>query len=289
MLVVIGGLVLALLLTLAGMLYNHEDKLLSILTFFLSGVFTLAIACKVWYNAVQPKKETKQSVDFAPIQKSIDALRRDLVPVIEQSRANLANQEPQQPEQTLPGFSGHFIVKLGAPVEARDNYIFDGGEGATANRVSIFIDDQRRLCFKVIDSMGNPRSIVVTAKLETFSFSSSTIYLECDFGSNESESVLRVVVNGHLVSEDKKPVPIVTEKPLTDYRFVVGADLFGRNGGVFELGEFFIVKRTLTRDEAIKALDYFNRKIQTASAILVFSGNQWMETEGKALSAVPTP
>jgi hypothetical protein len=52
MFLTIGGLVVAGLFTLAGMLYNHDDKRLAILTFLVAGVFTLVIICKVWADSV---------------------------------------------------------------------------------------------------------------------------------------------------------------------------------------------------------------------------------------------
>jgi uncharacterized Rmd1/YagE family protein len=57
MFVIIGGLVLAGVFTLAGMLYNHDDKRIAILTFFLGGVFTLAMGCKIWSDSVTVKTD----------------------------------------------------------------------------------------------------------------------------------------------------------------------------------------------------------------------------------------
>jgi hypothetical protein len=52
MFLIVGGLVVTGLFTLAGMLYNHNDKRLAIWTFFVAGVFTLFMICKVWADSV---------------------------------------------------------------------------------------------------------------------------------------------------------------------------------------------------------------------------------------------
>jgi hypothetical protein len=52
MFVIISGFVVAIILAAAGMLYSHDDKRIAIWVFFVGGVLTLFIICKVWSDAV---------------------------------------------------------------------------------------------------------------------------------------------------------------------------------------------------------------------------------------------
>src|ERR1700730_12082262 len=87
MFVIIGGLVAAVIFTAAGMLYNHDDKRLAIGFFFLGGVLTLLIVCKVWCDSVTADRP-KQS--HSPP----NELDKSSLPMLNKPRASSPPESP---------------------------------------------------------------------------------------------------------------------------------------------------------------------------------------------------
>ena len=62
MTILIGTLIAGVIFVVAGMLYAHEDKRISILFFFVGGVVTLFVICKAWSDLVYPPKPAATDV-----------------------------------------------------------------------------------------------------------------------------------------------------------------------------------------------------------------------------------
>jgi hypothetical protein len=198
--------------------------------------------------------------------------------VVSKSIANLKETENTTNlfEAKLPGISFNMLIRLRKPIEGRDNYVFDFGENWGKNRISLYIDSEQSLCFRVIDQDSQPIVIKVKPALETFNFD-SLCYLLCEYGSTNNFSFVRMDINGRRAVEKHQATPIIVSAPISAMLFVMGSDLSKRDGGVFDVEEFFCYATTFDRTAEIGALNYLNERAKISHKYLSYAGSNWLE------------
>ena len=175
-----------------------------------------------------------------------------------------------------PGFSILMILKLGNPIRGRDNFIFDCGQNTESNRISIFLDSNTNLCFRVIDRESKPLMVKVRPALDTFQLG-SLFYFFCEYGSIQDFSSVRVVINGNEVAEINQTAPIIMSYPVINGIMVLGSDLNHQNGGVFASDIIAVFHETVDNPNAIKLLHYFGTNIDINERKVSFFGSQWLQ------------
>jgi hypothetical protein len=199
----------------------------------------------------------------------------ELKGVIEASIANLSSGNQSNEITRYPGISAHFIVRLNQPKPNREGFIVDCGNSTESNRFSMFIDRDRNLCFRVIDSGANPLLLRVSEKLETFTFG-NLIYLVCEYGTASNFSFLRIAINGRDVNYLTKREPIVMSQELESLDLHFGADLKESNEGRFAMYEAAWYTQTLDRTNSMGLLRYVEGRIATNRTAVMFYGTNSM-------------
>lgn len=171
------------------------------------------------------------------------------------------------------GISLHQLIRIQKNKENRQGYITDIGN-IEKNRASIYLNEKGILFFRIIDSDSETYTINIKERIESFKIN-QLIYLCCEFGTSADReySFLRIIINGRelrkLEFENKIDLKIEKLQPM-----YIGADLNSTNFGNFDLLESVGYSKTLTKNELLKMLDYFNQKENYS--VVGFRGNQFM-------------
>lgn len=210
------------------------------------------------------------------------ARRSEVTNVIQGSIAevNRVMLQVARTDVSFPGMSANYVLRLGIPVTNRDNFIWDEGEQLDRDRISLYVDPAHNLCFRVLDQNGKRFEAKAAPGNDTFEFGTG-LYLRCEFGTTNGFSFIRLVVNGKQLAEDRQSSAIGFSHPWNKFRMVMGADLMGTNGGVFDLVETWICSKTMDSQTAAGALGYESERMKTNRSAVVFSGNQWLETRAR--------
>jgi hypothetical protein len=177
--------------------------------------------------------------------------------------------DPVDPDRRYPGFAWAALLRLMEPTVTRTNYIMDFGESSQSSRFSLYLDPQRRLCFRLVDDAGRVQTADVSAGATGFAFGQIFAF-GCDFGSGPDFSFLRLFVNGELVGKQ-----ILT--PRRKVRFerpdlVVGGNLSGTNGGVVEVSEVMLWQVSLNKATIRETFDVMNAHLKANRPRLTFNG-----------------
>jgi hypothetical protein len=206
------------------------------------------VGCCVWVlifiSTYQPKPSRPlpagptEEVSHSPSPSAENAVtKEDLQAFSEQIQKRVSELKREGmntnfPGDGLPGFSSHYLLRLGKPVTGQNSFIFDAGENTERNRFSIFIDSDENLCCRVIDKDSKPIEVKVAPGLDTFLFG-NVMYLVCEYGSTDDFSCVRIIINGRQVAETNQTVPILISQPVISYGTFIGANMNGTNGAIF--------------------------------------------------------
>ena len=155
-----------------------------------------------------------------------------------------ANQVVFDEMKSYPGFSIHLLLNLGEQVEGRDNFILDTGMADDRDRISVYTDPDKNLCFKVIGDNGQPVILQASPSIETFQYGSK-LWLGCDYGMTNDFCFMRMFINGNEVAENLKANPMasplqwLTFNPvlasnaegIATNHLIIGNDIHSRNSG----------------------------------------------------------
>lgn len=179
--------------------------------------------------------------------------------------------------EKYPGSSFHFLISFQDSNFVRNKYIYDAGISTERDRISIFLDESNNLVFRIIDSKHEIHLVKIPKGNSFFEFN-NPLYLNCEFGNRENTSFMDISINGKLINryENNKSMQLLPIDNLMK-NSVLGADLNGENGGVFDLAEFVIYGLTLNDDERKGMTNHYKDK--TIEKWVSFSGNQWLKHE----------
>ena len=177
----------------------------------------------------------------------------------------------------FPGISFNLFLKLSPTKEIREKYIWDIGTNYDNKRLSLFLDENNYLVFRIIGELGNIASVKFDAK----SILNKGVYINAEVGRKPKESFIRLGCNGHWL--DSKQIEFETEFVEEESFFkwsILGADLSGHNGGVFFVTDILIYSATLTSPLFNKNMNYFSDKYKEGSkGSVYFDGNDWMHVK----------
>jgi len=122
---------------------------------FLSWVFYLFCIWLIYRNPGDDKSSTNATELNLPMMSTnlTSAEKIEIRKVLEESVATF-NGDSEWVGSKCPGFSWNLCIKLNHPQSGRNNFIADSGERFDQNRISIFLDADRNLCFRVIGQKG---------------------------------------------------------------------------------------------------------------------------------------
>jgi hypothetical protein len=102
---------------------------------------------------------------------------------------------------SFPGVSASFVLNLKELAVSERKFILDLGQSLDSNRLSLYLDTENNLVYRIIDKEGEIFSIKVLKSFHNFMLNTwHHIYL--DYGITEKYSFMRLYINNKLVDEN---------------------------------------------------------------------------------------
>jgi len=163
---------------------------------------------------------------------------------------------------SLPGISISLLLSIPNQKKSKEKYILDYGESISRNRISIYLDADDRLTFRIIDSSSNHYSAKIDNK--KFTLRNKLCYILCEYGESGNSSFIRILINGETLAYNFANPKIDITHVLGLRNGVVGADLKRKHHSMFSSHELIIRIVTFTPEQIIEMSEYFNSKEKVA-------------------------
>jgi hypothetical protein len=199
------------------------------------------------------------------IQWNTNALDKEVSGVIEKAVANLKKSENSAAfsDTNYPGLAFVLFLKIESQTNSTTGYLLDIEGKAANSRVSLYVDANQNLCFKIIDEDSQSLLLKVPQGLDTFMFDNAFV-LFCEYASATNSSFIRMNINGKVVAEKDLSQPFLSQPFIFQKNgqgLYLGNDATLKSGARFYLSDLIIYTNTFTAKNKIDLLTYFNNKI----------------------------
>lgn len=170
-------------------------------------------------------------------------------------------------EKQFFGTSFLILLQLELLGNSSKQFIVDLGDDENQNRFSIFLSENKNLCFCVIDEEGNNFSITIPRTLDKLDLT-KYFYLHCSVGCSDDYSIMELYLNGLRVEKREFTYRLFGNRGLSFKRRFFASDITKNNGSAvrFELIKAFNHNLNLF-DRSIED-NYFFRRLKWVNSIV---------------------
>lgn len=183
--------------------------------------------------------------------------------------------------EELPGLAVH-LVFTPHKLQSRDNYILDFGITFDSDRISVYIDQDDRICLRILALDGTPYVVRIPLS-SAFVLYEIPVYIVLELGLAREYSYVAIEVNGRAFAERRLDSLTLSEMPFRHW--VLGSDCRGLEHTQMDVFEQVIVATTSTFAQRQQMREYIFDRYSGAFAgglfsepRLSFSGNQFLHT-----------
>jgi hypothetical protein len=198
-------------------------------------------------------------------------------------RLELYRSELYSKYETLKGLSCHMVLKLYS-LNGSINFLLDLGKYENKNRISLYLDREDKLTFRVFDNDGN--RYINSIKLNTYGFNyNKWCFITFEFGISEDYSILILEINGKyfkdvLLSDlDINFLDILGQKN-EYFNYTIGSDYSCKALTNMRTNNLLVHDRTLTFLEKSDIRSNYKIQIQEAdvSPHYLIEGNSFIRS-----------
>lgn len=164
--------------------------------------------------------------------------------------------DPAERDSVGLGLSG--ILTIGDIPDRRRKFLFDIGQSTEHDRMSLYLDFDNNLVFRVIDSHGETYSLRVVENFITFK-QGAKYFIYCDVGSSKNYSFLRLYLDDRRIGIQEFNSKIDIAPINTMKRATMGADIDGNNAGKYTISMWGFYNNPLKKKELNQIM---NRQIK---------------------------
>lgn len=169
-------------------------------------------------------------------------------------------------------------IQINQGIRGRRRYIFQLGQQVRQG-AALYLSASERLVFEVRDTSGEAYPIELPLGRRGIPLG-EPMYLGAEAGRDGQTTVMRVVVDGHIVAERR--LHFVVDFGETELgNFTMGANHGGENHGDFALNNIAVVRKTLAERDARGMAQYQNQRAQGGGGTVVFGSEgrpTWLST-----------
>jgi hypothetical protein len=224
-------------------------------------------------QALTTRLATSSATGAVLSREALEKLLADWVAELLPPDAAEPSKQPDS-EMKLPGWSLNFYFRVHSLPVTRRKYLLDIGK-TDGERLSVYISKDNIFTMLFVDAKGEPHPLRVPFGGGGFPIS-QFVYFCCEMGIGGTTTRLNFWLNGQSLAS--QTLPFKTDMGKLDLpNGVLGADLNGADSAVFDLGQFFCVSNTMSKEELGGLVEYFESKAdQYRKTYLEFSGGKWM-------------
>lgn len=194
-------------------------------------------------------------------------------------RLEFSRSESYSKYENLKGLSCHIVLK---PHKLNNsiNFLLDLGKYGKKNRISLYIDENDNLTFRIFDKDGN--QYINRIKVNTYGFSyNNWCFITFEFGISEDYSIMLLEVNGKYFKDvvlsdlDINFLDIIGQDS-EYFNFTIGSDYLCKAATNMQTNNFLVYSRTLTFLEKSDIRNKYKIQAQRAdvSPHYLIEGNQ---------------
>jgi len=193
---------------------------------------------------------TKKDLDPLAKQTDIEDIKQQLLQIESELNRNLINADTVE----YSGYSVSLMATIYNRIYDRQAYIFDIGNDINKERLSLYINKSDELCFRIIDSNEEIRTISVNSSTGYFRFN-KLMFITCEYGEKDNKSFQRILINGKEVEKYLYSSNLQLAKKIKLVGSTIGADLRGNNCSNILLKTNSIAHSTFTQKQVISFMD----------------------------------
>ena len=187
----------------------------------------ITIGFSIWKQIRDNEQQEKDRNDYKG---EVAALRMQM--------DSAANYDPAEGIEN--GISVKGILTVNDVVAKKRKFIFDSGERDDKNRMSLYLDYDNNLVFRIIDDNGETFSVEAPQTFLTFKLNAA-YFICCDAGISDKFSYMRIFLDDKEIARQEFHAPInLFSKNMSN--IIVGADMHHQNNGKFTMSHISVGK-----------------------------------------------
>jgi hypothetical protein len=193
------------------------------------------------------------------------ATRDDIDSILSAQLKNLTLFSVPEFSQSYPGYSFQMMIYLEKQKTKRRKFIFDSGEFQDRNRISLYLDENNNLCFRIIDQNKESHTLVVPEGKDTFRFD-ELMFLVCEYVIIGNKSLMKIFVNLKDIGNIELPFNLQLASEINLKNTNIGCDLKGENCCSFVISTFSNGRKTLTTNQKIAFFNAVKKYFESVNA-----------------------
>jgi hypothetical protein len=223
------------------------------------GIFLTAIGTYGAYHfgkKIDSKKaEEQKESQLASEQRIISSLSDSL----KQIKSSASSEQVDRADRGLPGLAFQAVFTIHTQTEKRDKYLMDMGDALNRNRVSLYLDENNDLIYRIIDDIGTPHIIRVSQGINTFQPEAKYLFT-IDYGLSPNYSFMRLFINDREVGRHEiqgwlKLVFRGPTDPDISKTMLIGCDISKHNFAKFTVAFSAIYKGPMAKQDYKKMFE----------------------------------
>ena len=149
------------------------------------------------YGAYHFKKKIDLKKDTEQKESQLASEQRIIASISDSLKQISSSASPDQVDKAdrgLPGLAFQAVFTIHTQTEKRDKYLMDMGDALDRNRVSLYLDENNDLIYRIIDDLGTPHIIRISQGINTFQPEAKYLFT-IDYGLSPDYSFMRMFIN----------------------------------------------------------------------------------------------
>ena len=149
------------------------------------------------------------------------------------------------------GYSYQMMIYLDERKVDSRQFIFDSGDDFEKDRISLYLDTDNNLCFRIIDENKEVYTLKVPSGDNTFKFN-ELMFLICEFAKSDTAPFMKLYVNLKDIANLVLPFSFRLAENINLKHTTIGCDLNGSNCVSFVISMFANGRKTFSTEEKRK-------------------------------------
>ncbi|MCH8174692.1 MAG: DUF4263 domain-containing protein [Proteobacteria bacterium] len=160
--------------------------------------------------------------------------------------------------EKLPGASLHTTVHLRPYLgeNAKKKYFYDCGAHLDKERVSVYVDEQGLLCFRLIDSNSNTHLLEIDRDLSEKCYKQMS-YLAFEFGTTDKLALIQVLLDGQVIARRDFRPGIALPQKFDLQQYILFMDKTHKYSIPCSMMNFRVWERTFSLQERLAMTDHY--------------------------------
>lgn len=157
--------------------------------------------------------------------------------------------------KSFEGYSVNFVMNIRTVDEKKRKYIIDICKDSIKNRISLYLDNNNNLVYRLIDDESEEHIIKIPRKIYSFQLN-VWYFIYFDYGYSNDFSFMRLYINDKLVGDKFFKYNLNIPKTLEAKDMFIATDINRQNFSKIELKSVMMIRKTLPERNIIQMMKF---------------------------------